>query len=250
MRRPSPLRILALLVLGLTTSVLVAWAAATYAYAPRMHAWHIQRPTGVWTATLAPAVGLRTITVSQTGMLPRPSAAAVHPLRLPPWVTPTPARVRVAMADLRPIEIVHDPTASEDSLPAWTGVRDLAPGENMVGYAAGWPLNCLYAVEHYRGPIAAPTEHEVTGLLRLRPRSMYNHFDGSLPVAPLWGPLLANTALYAGTWWGVLSVVAATARAIRNRRRARHGCCPVCAYDLRGDLAAGCPECGWGRATA
>ena len=33
--------------------------------------------------------------------------------------------------------------------------------------------------------------------------------------------------------------------------RERKGCCPMCAYDLRGtsggDFSAGCPECGWRR---
>ena len=33
----------------------------------------------------------------------------------------------------------------------------------------------------------------------------------------------------------------------REKRRMRRGLCPLCNYDLRGDLAAGCPECGWNR---
>jgi hypothetical protein len=37
-----------------------------------------------------------------------------------------------------------------------------------------------------------------------------------------------------------------------RRRRQLHaerssGWCPQCAYDLRGDLLTGCPECGWNR---
>ncbi len=36
--------------------------------------------------------------------------------------------------------------------------------------------------------------------------------------------------------------------------RERKGCCPMCAYDLRGtsggDFSAGCPECGWRREAA
>jgi hypothetical protein len=31
------------------------------------------------------------------------------------------------------------------------------------------------------------------------------------------------------------------------RRRREGGQCVNCGYDLRGDMAAGCPECGWGR---
>ena len=33
----------------------------------------------------------------------------------------------------------------------------------------------------------------------------------------------------------------------RAGRRASKGLCPRCAYDLRGDLDSGCPECGWNR---
>lgn len=35
---------------------------------------------------------------------------------------------------------------------------------------------------------------------------------------------------------------------IRRRRMAR-GMCPECDYELRGNLDAGCPECGWRRTT-
>ncbi len=33
----------------------------------------------------------------------------------------------------------------------------------------------------------------------------------------------------------------------RKRCRLRRGRCPQCGYDMRGKMAAGCPECGWGR---
>lgn len=52
--------------------------------------------------------------------------------------------------------------------------------------------------------------------------------------------------LYAAVWFAVLvgfSAVRRTRRALRKR----HGHCPMCGYDLRGDLDVGCPECGWNR---
>lgn len=64
-----------------------------------------------------------------------------------------------------------------------------------------------------------------------------------LPVMPTWG-LTTNTLVYALGWWGAV-VVSGWARTRRLRRR---GLCPSCAYDLRGELTGGCPECGWGRA--
>jgi hypothetical protein len=52
-----------------------------------------------------------------------------------------------------------------------------------------------------------------------------------------------NTLFYAAIWFGVFFGFAGAKRAIRRRR----GRCPRCGYDLRGSLAAGCSECGWGR---
>ena len=37
---------------------------------------------------------------------------------------------------------------------------------------------------------------------------------------------------------------------MRRKRRLRHNLCLECGYDLRGNLAAGCPECGWRREAA
>ena len=55
----------------------------------------------------------------------------------------------------------------------------------------------------------------------------------------------------AATVWGLLSFSGVIRTAIRDARRnlrTRRGLCPTCKYDLRGDLDAGCPECGWNRA--
>jgi hypothetical protein len=37
------------------------------------------------------------------------------------------------------------------------------------------------------------------------------------------------------------------AKLLARRRSRRRGNCPECNYDLRGELASGCPECGWNR---
>ena len=58
-------------------------------------------------------------------------------------------------------------------------------------------------------------------------------FDLLFLAAP---PGLVLICMYAHyVWWG------------RPARRRTLGQCPECAYDLRGDLASGCPECGWNR---
>jgi len=64
-----------------------------------------------------------------------------------------------------------------------------------------------------------------------------------IPVRPILPGFIVNTLFYAAIWFGVLFVPGIAKRAIRRKR----GRCVKCGYDLRGDVAAGCPECGWNR---
>jgi hypothetical protein len=64
-----------------------------------------------------------------------------------------------------------------------------------------------------------------------------------LPFRPIWTGLLGDTLAYATVW----AAAAIGARAWRHTRRRRRGFCPACGYDLRYNIAAGCPECGWNR---
>lgn len=99
---------------------------------------------------------------------------------------------------------------------------------------------------------------------QLRPRSSYNeHWRWAhqmsvfadpansrhrpvLPLCPLWLGAAVNTLFYAGALWLPLAGPFALRRCLRRR----YGHCPSCGYDLLGELDAGCPECGWGRAEA
>ncbi len=65
----------------------------------------------------------------------------------------------------------------------------------------------------------------------------------ALPLSPAWFGLIVNTLVFGGLWWFVLFGVPA----IRAKQRMDKGLCPKCTYDLIGDLDSGCPECGWGR---
>jgi len=65
-----------------------------------------------------------------------------------------------------------------------------------------------------------------------------------LPVAPLWLGGIVNTVLYGVMLWLVICGQLVLRRLLRRTRRR----CPMCGYDLRGELGGGCPECGWGRA--
>ena len=67
----------------------------------------------------------------------------------------------------------------------------------------------------------------------------------TLPLSPIWPGFAVNTAFYAAPLWLLFAVMP---RAVRRHLRRRRGRCLKCGYDLRGDLAGGCPECGWNRA--
>jgi len=64
-----------------------------------------------------------------------------------------------------------------------------------------------------------------------------------LPLRPIWPGFAIDTLFYAAIWSGVFFGFASAKRAIRRKR----GRCPRCGYDLRGNLSAGCSECGWER---
>jgi hypothetical protein len=64
-----------------------------------------------------------------------------------------------------------------------------------------------------------------------------------LPIRPLVAGFAANTSIYAVAAGALIAGVSWMVRRLATPA----GHCPKCRYDLRGDLARGCPECGWGR---
>jgi hypothetical protein len=63
----------------------------------------------------------------------------------------------------------------------------------------------------------------------------------ALPCRPLWRGLTIDTLSFALFWWGTLCGPGA----VRRRFRKRRGRCPHCGYDLRATPAGSpCPECG------
>lgn len=106
-------------------------------------------------------------------------------------------------------------------------------------HATGWPVLALwYSIdaEHYNveGGIPLPR----TGTM---PRGVAA--ARALPLRPIWPGIVIDTVLFAVSW-GAMWLGVSKARYLRRRRC---GLCPRCGYDLRGDPASGCPECGWGR---
>ncbi len=66
--------------------------------------------------------------------------------------------------------------------------------------------------------------------------------DRTIWIAVWANGLIAVVVLY-GIWPGSYRLVVWRIRLNRERK----GCCPMCAYDLRGTSGGGCPECGWRR---
>jgi hypothetical protein len=136
----------------------------------------------------------------------------------------------------------------------WVGGRrpwpNPAKGDTVWARAAGWPLRTFMCTVHAKNaPNFATHTWSARGGVILGNPTQPGWADWPpswptiIPLTPLWPELLASTALYTAAW--LLPISAFTA--LRRARRSLAGHCPRCAYDLRGNLTAGCPECGWGR---
>ncbi len=128
---------------------------------------------------------------------------------------------------------------SQHELQPWHQTIDGKIADGMIGlearvYMQGFPMRCFHGLDL---PDAWP-EPAAYGLVRTGEIG-----EHAICYYPRWLGLAADTAFWGAAWLGVLSVPIA----LRGKRRRAKGLCPTCAYDLKGNLAGGCPECGWGR---
>ena len=63
-----------------------------------------------------------------------------------------------------------------------------------------------------------------------------------LPFRPIWRGLLIDWAAYAILWLVLFTGLGFSA--LRRALRLRRGLCPACGYDLTGNTSGVCPECG------
>ena len=142
---------------------------------------------------------------------------------------------------------------AERYVPVWaSGLPPLEPREGMVGHAAvegsGWPaiaMRTRYEEWSVAGQLGGQSFHQVTEGILLTPKAAVRRGCKAkvVPLRPLWPGFAINTAFYAAILWLVIPGPFALRRHIRRKR----GLCVACGYDLRGNLSAGCPECGWRR---
>ena len=167
----------------------------------------------------------------------------------------------------------------------WPGWRNLAHSEEENGYigdrraipdwlyhpeshlrwgtteARGWPLFALRC-RVSDNKKSTRDSHEVLtvvdGIHLGEYASHFSHPPRIFPLRPIFPGSIINTLFYAAMWFTLLFGWRAHLRQVRKWQ----GYCPTCKYDLRGqhDICphpqplsqgergvSGCPECGWGR---
>lgn len=108
----------------------------------------------------------------------------------------------------------------------------------------GFPLRCVYGWSAGSWKDGRPLASQ--GLVELPPLlRRWNAPPTYVPYLPIPFAVVANLA-FCFALWSVPVMIPSARRAIRRAL----GLCPTCRYDLRGDLASGCPECGWGKPAA
>ena len=129
----------------------------------------------------------------------------------------------------------------DSDVPRWSRVRFLPAyrqGEPMPivnDYAYGWPmLSMWYSTDTKRdwqtGAVISQSTSGTLGNLNLPTKII------------VWG-FVGDVIFFAMLFLLSLFVVKST----RKRWRIQRGKCPICCYNLRGGLDTGCPECGWQR---
>ncbi len=208
--------------LGVVTSVVVAWGAGALAYRTRPNS---------------------TIRVTYDGVGRWKETRA--------WGTTIAIHWSFAQEDSH----AHGrlPYPVEKTAPRWLDPTTVPRDDNAVAIACGWPLRCL------TGRADSTRTSGASGSSNWRARDQWI-FDipksggltefltnrAFLPLRPVWTGLLLNSALFSTCWALTLFSIPKIGRQIRRRR----GRCPTCSYDLNHNLAPGCPECGWRRESA
>lgn len=135
-------------------------------------------------------------------------------------------------------------------LPWWSALHDAPTEEDHIAfeYAAGWPLHCLrFVIRADHQPWLPLMLYEAEGALEGSiPLSVLHRTwrdPYRLPAQPIWGNILLNGLILGAAWLVVLRVGAIWRmnRWIRWRLKRR---CGWCGYDMAHAPSDVCPECG------
>lgn len=220
-RRGIVIRAVMALILGVITTVGVAWGLAMF------QVWG--DPIG-GQEEMAPGdserLRVEVHQVWQTGVVMRNVVAGTEPEEgggtlMLPWTS----GIRVG---LKPEEVDISwglaRRALVDGLPVFGGEE-----------ARGWPCVAMYSMSMR---LTDPPSRRGGIRVRKDPQGLDDRF---LPLIPIWKGFAIDTGLYAAGWGLVLIVPGVIRGAIRKAR----GRCPRCGYDLKREFEAGCSECGW-----
>ncbi len=238
-------RLIAYVMLGLLTTVLVAWASALWVQVPNpqsdspdMFVLGRRHPTWMvhhWKV----ATATRCVVMEE------------------PWI-------RYLEGNVGPFDGPGDRFLEKylatEAFEPWLTAWRLDPGRvrGMVEDARGWPCRALAA--SCESPISGMGYLTIPQALRPGPGLVVClPRDGRilrsatttgmivtdlriLPLRPIWRGMIVDVCFYAALLYSANPGVGA----LKRWHRRRHGRCPVCAYDLRGQDPSSvvCPECG------
>lgn len=144
-------------------------------------------------------------------------------------------------------------TEKRDEQGALRNVEVIRGRDERSETLAGWPLRALACANPAYVSIISPGRFgnmwsnpaaELTHGIELSPFIPGATVGGpawrALPYQPLWTGLVMNTLIYSLAWVALLLGPAMLRRWLRRRR----GLCERCGYDLRNVAHARCPECG------
>ncbi len=121
------------------------------------------------------------------------------------------------------------------------------PNRRMLIQGRGWPVIALWC-EIRRDPTTEIDGTTVGDGGFNTPRQSWNDVSyGSvmppakvIPIFPVLPGFVIDSAFY-GSFWCVAALICDL---VRRRRRSAAGCCISCGYDMTGNTTGRCPECG------
>ncbi len=206
------------LLLGAIVNVAVAWGCVR---------WVETEPTGVWHPNGANWLPADSELLEWYKQSSPPKGHVGQPRNVQRW---SGFGVNKAMINIRPVR--EDLATVDTTSCVWR-------------HRAGWPFRSAEMRIWVNVSSEVRTELLAGPLTRAKAENLREKSTETTLVVR-WPGLTINTVFYAVILWLPICGPSVLRPIIRRRR----GRCIKCDYDLRGDLDAGCPECGWNREEA